>query len=234
MHKLDKFLRKYADGVNPSQTTLSRYYTFGLFTLRISDHVSYKGDKCPISIILTDKDKFVLHIHKGNKLSVLSYEEVKTVIKSLSIYSKIFTTGDYDYQSKLERANTALKAENSSLKNQNKILQKEINELDKRIEVAKNKVKAITEQFSKELLDPAVFKRSLVSVIDNDKRLSAYTQKLYSSLNINQRRELLVRSKFNGEELSNNTGFLRLSKNQIACSYLKAVAGHDPNEILNV
>lgn len=229
MHKLDKFLRRHADSFKLSQTTLSRYYTFGILTLRVSDHVSIKNEKnYPISIVLTGKDQYVLQNHKCNKLSVLSYEEVKTMIKSLSIYQDIFSTGDKDYQAKLERQNIALKAEIKNLLTERQTLTKNLKTCTDRIATIANECKVI--KFS---IDPAVVKVNLTDQSE-DNLLANYTKNLYSALTKGQRENVLSRANIKASSLSSTLAFKKLGNNPVFVSYCKAILGHTPNEILSI
>lgn len=81
--KIDKYVSKFADKVDYSSTTNSRYYYVCNHCLRISDHGSYKPG-CDWSIIFDQRNpsNYILMGGKTTSLTVLKYEEVKSFVKS--------------------------------------------------------------------------------------------------------------------------------------------------------
>ena len=86
--KLDKYIKKYCDNIVVSENSI--YYNFGGHILRVSNHVGKNSDGT-VSIIIDKKNNYILHDHKFNTISVITYEDAKTIVKSISIYNSIFS-----------------------------------------------------------------------------------------------------------------------------------------------
>ena len=89
LNKIDKYVSKFADKVDYSSTTNSRYYYVCNHCLRISDHGSYKPS-CDWSIIFDQRNpsNYILMGGKTTSLTVLKYEEVKSFVKSWVLTSQ--------------------------------------------------------------------------------------------------------------------------------------------------
>ena len=87
--KIDKYISKFADKVDYSSTTNSRYYYVCNHCLRISDHGSFKPG-CDWSIIFDQRNpnNFILMGGKTASLTVLKYEEIKSFVKSWVLMSQ--------------------------------------------------------------------------------------------------------------------------------------------------
>lgn len=85
MDKLDRFAKKFADNVNITQR--SRYYQFGNWVIRISDHLSQSSDFTISIITLTihSLGMYVIHNKETNTVSIVEYEDLKTLVKSFRI-----------------------------------------------------------------------------------------------------------------------------------------------------
>ena len=81
MNKIDKYLRRFAYKIETSKTKESRYYTIGDLIVRVSNHIG-KNSSGNISIII-DRNNYILYVPSTNKVSLISYEECKTLIKVL-------------------------------------------------------------------------------------------------------------------------------------------------------
>lgn len=81
--KIDKYVSKFADKVDYSSTTNSRYYYVCNHCLRISDHGSFKPG-CDWSIIFDQRNpnNFILMGGKTTSLTVLKYEEIRSIIST--------------------------------------------------------------------------------------------------------------------------------------------------------
>lgn len=86
--KIDKYIRKYCDKVTIAERSV--YYNFGKFVIRVSDHIGKNSDGTT-SIVVDKNNNYILHDHKYNTILVISYNEVKTIIKAMSIYNSIFS-----------------------------------------------------------------------------------------------------------------------------------------------
>lgn len=87
MDKIHKYAERYADEVITSTNGNSHYYHFngGKFILRISDHIGRNSDG-KVSIII-DKNGYMLHNHTTGSVYIETYENLKSLIKSLSALS---------------------------------------------------------------------------------------------------------------------------------------------------
>jgi hypothetical protein len=86
--KLEKWMERYlkAEVVGYSKTQKSRYYKFNTRIIRISDHISNNSDG-DISIILDSHDTthFIVHAVRTGEISVLTYSEVRQLIRSIKL-----------------------------------------------------------------------------------------------------------------------------------------------------
>ena len=90
--KLDKFLEKISDKVIQSNSTESRYYHIGEVKIRISGHYTIKKFSGFQIISTEEENKFVV-IHSPNKkVSIMSYDEVRDFLKSISKHPHLYET----------------------------------------------------------------------------------------------------------------------------------------------
>lgn len=85
--KLDRFAKRFADEVNES--TRSRYYRFGDWVIRISDHIA-TSSSFTMSVITPTVHScgmYILHDKERNTVCAIAYEDLKTLIKSFRILS---------------------------------------------------------------------------------------------------------------------------------------------------
>ena len=90
--KLEKWIERYIKAKNfgISEATKSRYYQFNTRILRISDHVAINSDG-DIAIILDshDEEHYLVHAVHSGEISVLTYEEIKKLIRSIALLPAI-------------------------------------------------------------------------------------------------------------------------------------------------
>ena len=86
--KIDKYLKRFTSNVEYS--TRSRYYTLPTGVVRVSDHVG-RNSNAVISIIITNKNDYILHKHSSGELSNISYNDLKKLVKSLAEYGSLFS-----------------------------------------------------------------------------------------------------------------------------------------------
>lgn len=87
MDKLDRFTKRFADEMNESAR--SRYYRFGDWVIRISDHIA-NSSNFTMSIITPTVHScgmYILHNKEQNTVCAIAYEDLKTLIKSFRILS---------------------------------------------------------------------------------------------------------------------------------------------------
>lgn len=90
--KLERWLTQYAKAkkIGYNESKRSTYYTMNHRILRVSDHVALHSDG-DLSIVQDshDTEHFLVHAVKTGEISVLTYEEVKTLIKGISLLPAI-------------------------------------------------------------------------------------------------------------------------------------------------
>ena len=124
MNKIDKYLRRFAYKIETSETKESRYYTIGDLIVRVSNHIG-KNSSGNISIII-DRSNYILYVPSTNKVSLISYEECKTLIKGIVLHASLFLTGDVSYQRNLIKENEELKFQIKGLKQGMETLEKQL------------------------------------------------------------------------------------------------------------
>ena len=126
MDKLHKYAKKYCDGkIIVSALGDSHYYHFndGKFILRISNHIGRNSDG-KMSIIIDDNG-YMLHNHITGNVYIETYENIKELIKSLSIMSKMnikFDMANRVEYGELKHQTHILNQQVDSLKNKNQKL----------------------------------------------------------------------------------------------------------------
>lgn len=87
MDKLDRFAKRFADEMNESAR--SRYYRFGDWVIRISDHIA-TSSSFTMSIITPTVHScgmYILHNKEQQTVCAIAYEDLKTLIRSFRILS---------------------------------------------------------------------------------------------------------------------------------------------------
>lgn len=124
MNKIDKYLRRFAYKIETSETKESRYYTIGDLIVRVSNHIG-KNSSGNISIII-DRNNYILYVPSTNKVSLISYEECKTLIRGIVLHASLFLVGDSTYQKSLVKENEGLKLQISNLKQKINIQERQL------------------------------------------------------------------------------------------------------------
>lgn len=90
--KLDKLLEKLSDKVILSNSTESRYYHIGDVKIRVSGHYTIKKFS-GFQIISTEDENQYVVIHSPNKkVSIMPYDEVRDLLKSISKHPHLYET----------------------------------------------------------------------------------------------------------------------------------------------
>lgn len=89
--KIDKYLKRFTSNIEYG--TRSRYYTLPTGIVRVSDHVG-RNSTAVISIIITNKNDYILHKHSSGELSNISYNDLKKLVKSLAEYGSLFSNDE--------------------------------------------------------------------------------------------------------------------------------------------
>lgn len=89
LNKIDKYISKFADKVEHSQTTNSKYYYVCGNCLRVSDHGGF-NPQYQWSIILDQRnpDNYILMGSPATSMTVMTYEETKSFVKSWVMMSQ--------------------------------------------------------------------------------------------------------------------------------------------------
>lgn len=122
MDKVHKYAQKYCEGeVIISSNGNSYYYHFneGKFILRISNHIGRNSDG-KVSIII-DKNGYLIHNHCTGSIYIETYENIKSFIKSIAVFSSVNIKMD-----------TSNKSEIGELKNKVHTLQQQFDSLSKK------------------------------------------------------------------------------------------------------
>ena len=95
--KLQKYAMRQVGQENTiwSKSTHSAYFNFQGTTVRISDHLptggSVNGSGASLSIIITSKpDQYILQQHSTGRLSVITYNQAKEIIRGVVYISDVF------------------------------------------------------------------------------------------------------------------------------------------------
>lgn len=89
LNKIDKYISKFADKVEYSQTTNSKYYYVCGHCLRVSDHGGFNS-QYQWSIVLDQRnpDNYILMGSSATSMTVMTYEETKSFVKSWVMMSQ--------------------------------------------------------------------------------------------------------------------------------------------------
>lgn len=92
--KIEKYIERYmkCPDLKMYESTLSRYYCFNGRKIRVSDHVSSKSDG-DLHIILdsADRGNYIVYVAANTKISVLTYNEVKQMIRCMNLVPSFIT-----------------------------------------------------------------------------------------------------------------------------------------------
>lgn len=107
--KVEKYLKLMCKKFSGEfvEARLSSYYNVNGRILRVSDHIGANSSG-NMSIIIpsyrTEKELYMVHAHATGALSIVTYEELKTVIHSFFYMSSIFNTVNQpNFQLELEK-----------------------------------------------------------------------------------------------------------------------------------
>lgn len=99
-NKVERYIERYCKKIITSTVYSQRstYYHLGHRVIRVSDHVAFKSDG-DLSIILDshDTEHYIIHAVKSGEVSVVTYNELKQVIRSIHLLPAIVyiaNTGD--------------------------------------------------------------------------------------------------------------------------------------------
>lgn len=89
--KIEKYLTSLVKKHNGNylETKYSRYFSLNGRVIRVSDHIG-KNSSGVISIIITEDNDYLLHIHSTNKIRTISYSDLKKLCKSFDFLSTMW------------------------------------------------------------------------------------------------------------------------------------------------
>ena len=108
LDKIEKYLKRFTSDIVESEH--SRYFRLNGCTIRVSDHFAVTS-VCYISIIISVNGDYVITNPKTAKVAVVNYDDLKGVIKSLSIIPDVI------YNTEIE-GNQALNTKINNLESQ--------------------------------------------------------------------------------------------------------------------
>lgn len=99
--KLQRWLERYvkAKKIGCKKSTRSTYYTINKRILRVSDHVAVTSDG-DLSIVQDshNADRYIVHAVKTGQMSILTYEETKTLVRSIMLLPAIMHIANAKYE----------------------------------------------------------------------------------------------------------------------------------------
>ena len=143
-------LQKYAlskvgkDNVIWSKSTNSAYFNFQGTALRISDHLPSSGSVnqsgATLSIIITSNpDQYILQQHSTGRLSVLTYNRAKEIIRSMVSISDVFRYPKCPFQLEKEFVDTLVTGDNILGEPLKSFTQAQLNQINSLVKNAKNR-----------------------------------------------------------------------------------------------
>ena len=82
--KVDKYLLKFTDKVEVSQSGKSRYYNLNNKVIRVSDHVGNNSDGC--YHIIVKPNGYLIHHPQTGTINIVDYEQVKEFIRVFMMF----------------------------------------------------------------------------------------------------------------------------------------------------
>lgn len=108
LDKIEKYLKRFTSNIVESDH--SRYFKLNGCTIRVSDHFATTS-VCYISIIISINGGYVITNPKTAKVAIVKYDELKGIIKSLSIIPDVVNNTEIE-------GNQAINSKIKSLENQ--------------------------------------------------------------------------------------------------------------------
>ena len=118
LDKVDKYIMKFADAVEFSAISVSRYYKVCGKILRVSDHIGNTSDG--VYHIIVKPNGYLIHHPNSGTVNIVTYEQVKEFIRVFTLFpvqlgptfDKVSTNerlvSDEENLSMVERANYIL------------------------------------------------------------------------------------------------------------------------------
>lgn len=84
LDKVDKYIAKFADSVEFSSVSASRYYKVGGKILRVSDHIGNTSDG--LYHIIVKPNGYLIHHPSSGTINIVTYEQVKEFIRVFTLF----------------------------------------------------------------------------------------------------------------------------------------------------
>lgn len=99
LDKIEKYLKRFADKIDESER--SRYFYLSSCLIRVSDHYSVNSKAVYLTIIIPNNGSsdYVLSNQQTGYLSIVKYEELKGIVKSLNVILTVTPKAGYDLSS---------------------------------------------------------------------------------------------------------------------------------------
>lgn len=161
LDKIEKYLKRFTSNIVESEH--SRYFKLNGCTIRVSDHFATTS-VCYISIIISINEGYVVTNPKTAKVAIVKYDELKGIIKSLSIIPDVVNNTEIEGNQALNSKIKNLESQVNSYKSVITTLKEKVNQFNL-LSISYNKLKTKHENLQKE-------KQCL---IDKNKKLESKT-----------------------------------------------------------
>lgn len=161
LDKIEKYLKRFTSNIVESEH--SRYFKLNGCTIRVSDHFATTS-VCYISIIISINGGYVITNPKTAKVAIVKYDELKGIIKSLSIIPDVVNNTEIE-------GNQAL---NSKIKN----LENQINSYKSVVTALKEKANnfdSLSKNYAKLKIKHENLQKERQGLIDKNKKLESKT-----------------------------------------------------------
>lgn len=161
LDKIEKYLKRFTSNIVESEH--SRYFKLNGCTIRVSDHFATTS-VCYISIIISINGGYIITNPKTAKVAIVKYDELKGIIKSLSIIPDVVNNTEIEGNQALNSKIKNLESQVNSYKSVITTLKEKVNQFNL-LSISYNKLKTKHENLQKE-------KQCL---IDKNKKLESKT-----------------------------------------------------------
>ena len=161
LDKIEKYLKRFTSNIIESEH--SRYFKLNGCTIRVSDHFATTS-VCYISIIISINGGYIITNPKTAKVAIVQYDELKGIIKSLSIIPDVVNNTEIE-------GNQAL---NSKIKN----LENQVNSYKSVVTTLKEKANnfdSLSKNYAKLKIKHENIQKERQCLIDKNKKLESKT-----------------------------------------------------------
>lgn len=146
LDKIEKYLKRFTSNIVESEH--SRYFKLNGCTIRVSDHFATTS-VCYISIIISINEGYVITNPKTAKVAIVKYDELKGIIKSLSIIPDVVNNTEIEGNQALNSKIKNLETQVNSYKSVITTLKEKVNQFNL-LSINYNKLKTKHENLQKE------------------------------------------------------------------------------------